>query len=208
MQNMTFWTVLLLYALSYKACVVAIEQESSKANDFLIEKWGKWFYLDDFNQDGILSLDDIKMFAENYKARNELSDKQLKTIKQKMDRLWKTFYFTNKKEISKDDFINMMKQRYESNTAAFIEMVLVFSTIWCEVIDLNGDKFLSKDEFILNFVAQTHNNIRKDEQFFYTFQPINERVPNEDIIAYFVRFGTESNRSKSDVVLNAVDSGV
>jgi hypothetical protein len=146
-------------------------------------------------------------YSEHYKAHGDLSDMKLNAMKTKMYRLFKAFYFTNKKEISKDDFINMMKQRYESNTTALIEMVLAYATKWSDVIDLNGDRFLSKDEFILNFVAQRHSNIRKDEQFFYTFQPKNERIANADIAAYFVRFGTEPDRSKPDVVLNAINSG-
>jgi hypothetical protein len=132
----------------------------------------------------------IFSYREYYRARNVLSDEQLKTIRNKMDTLWKVFYFTNKKELSIEDFVSIMKQRYESNKTALIEMVYAFSTDWLEAIDLNGDKFLSKDEFIMNFLAETRTNVQKDEQFFYTFQPINDRIPNDDIIAYFVRFVT------------------
>jgi hypothetical protein len=83
-----------------------------------------------------------------------------------MDTLWEVFYFTNKKELSIEDFVSMIKQRYESNKTALIEMVCVFSTDWLEAIDLNGDKFLSKDKFIMDFLAEMRTNVQKDEQFF------------------------------------------
>jgi hypothetical protein len=142
------------------------------------------------------------------KARDDLSDKQLQTIKQKMDRLWKINVFTSQKEVSKGDFVSMMKQRYESNTTAFIEMVRAFSSNWSEVIDLNGDKCVSEDEFISNFVAQTHNHIQNDKKFFYRLQPSNGRVANDNIIEYFVHFATEPEKSKPDVILNAINSGI
>jgi hypothetical protein len=129
-------------------------------------------------------------------------------MKNKMDGLWKAFVFTNKNEVSKDDFVSMLKHRYESNTTALIGMMRMFATGWCEVIDLNGDTFLSKDEFILNYVAETHNNIRTDENFFYMYHPINERVALDDVIESSVLFVTESDEAKSDIILKAIDSGL
>ncbi|XP_060599517.1 sarcoplasmic calcium-binding protein-like [Ruditapes philippinarum] len=208
MQDMMNWAVILLHVLIYNVCVGAVEQEPSRTNDYLIMKWGKWFTLLDFNHDGNLSMDDPTTFEAYYIAHGNLSDQQLKTMKNKMDKLWKTFVFTNKKEVSKEDFLSMLKQRYESNTTALIGMMRVFPTDWCEAIDLNGDKFLSKDEFILNFVAETHNNIQTDEKFFYMYHPINERVALDDVIESFVLFVTEPDEAKSDIVLNAIDSGL
>ncbi|XP_060576329.1 sarcoplasmic calcium-binding protein-like isoform X2 [Ruditapes philippinarum] len=208
MQKMVIWTLTLLVALSLKACAVAIEQESNKANGYLIDKWGKFFDFDDFNHDGILSFEDPKAFLEHYKARDDLTDKQKNKIIKEMDRLWKVFYFTNKKELSKDDFINMMKQRYESNITACIELVRAFSTDWCKLLDLDEDTFLSKNEFIMDFVAGTHNSTQIDEQFFYMYNPVNDRFPVDDLIESCVIFATEPDSSKPDIFLNGILIGV
>ncbi|XP_060558782.1 sarcoplasmic calcium-binding protein-like [Ruditapes philippinarum] len=211
MQKMMIWAHTLLVALCLKACAVAIEhesRESNKANGYLIDKWGKFFDFDDFSHDGILSLEDPKAFLEHYKARDDLTDKQIKKIVKEMNRLWKVFFFTNKKELSKNDFINMMKQRYESNTATFIEMVRAFTTDWCKLLDLDGDTFLAKNEFIMNFVAGTHNNTQIDEQFFYMYNPVNDRFPVDDLIESFVLFAIEPDSSKPDIFLNGIQIGV
>ncbi|XP_060564837.1 sarcoplasmic calcium-binding protein-like [Ruditapes philippinarum] len=208
MQTMVFWSVTLLFALSLKVCVDAVEQEPNKANKYLIEKWGKLFDFDDFNHDGLLSLEDPKVFEERYKTRNNLTYKQIKKIIKEMDKLWNVFFFQNKKELSKDDFINMIKQSYESNATALTENVRVFASDWCNLIDLDGDTFLSKDEFIMNFVAGTHNNTQIDERFFYMYNPVNERFPVDDIIKSFVLFATESDKSKPDIFLNGINIGV
>ncbi|XP_060558783.1 sarcoplasmic calcium-binding protein-like [Ruditapes philippinarum] len=205
---MVFWEVTFLFALSLKACVVAVEQESIKANGYLIDKWGKLFDFNDFSHDGILSIEDTKVFGEHYRVRGDMTDKQIKMFIKDMDRLWKDFYFTNKKELSKDDFINLMKQRYESNTTAFIEMVLLFESGYCKLIDLNGDKFLSKDEFIMDFNTGKLSNTKIDEQFFYMYRPVYDRIPFNDMIMSFVRFYTEPDKLKTDIVLNGLNIGV
>ncbi|XP_060577556.1 uncharacterized protein LOC132734727 [Ruditapes philippinarum] len=192
----------------FVACVVAVEQESIKANGHLIDKWGKIFDFDDFSHDEILSIEDVKVYGEHYRARCDMTDKQIKTFIKEMDRLWKGFFFTNKKELSKDDFINLMKQRYESNTTAFIEMVLLFESGWCKLIDLNGDKFLSKDEFIMDFNTGKLSNTKIDETFFYMYQPVNDRIPLDDMIMSFVLFFTEPGKSKPDIVFNGLNIGV
>jgi hypothetical protein len=126
----------------------------------------------------------------------------------KMDRLWKDFFFTNKKELSKKDFVSMIKQRYESNTTAFNEMVRAFLSEWCEVIDLNGDTFLSEEEFLLNFAAEKHTNINQNKQVFYSMKPINGRVPNDAIIAYYFRYVSDPDKANFDIILDAINSGV
>jgi hypothetical protein len=147
-------------------------------------------------------------YRGRYKTRSDLADKQIKKIIKEMDKLWNVFFFQNKKELSKDDLINMMKQSYESNATALAEKVRVFASDWCNLIDLDGDTFLSKDEFIMNFVAGTHNNTQIDERFFYMYNPVNERFPNDQIVQSFVLFATEPDKSKPDIFLNGINIGV
>jgi hypothetical protein len=143
-------------------------------------------------------------YREHYKARNDLTDKQKEKIIKEMNRLWKVFFFTNKKELSKNDFINMLNQRYNSNTTSFIEMVRAFATDWCKLLDLDGDTFLSKNEFIMNLVAGKHKNTHIDEHFFYMYKPVNDRFPVDDFIESVVLFATEPDRSKPDILLNGI----
>jgi hypothetical protein len=87
-------------------------------------------------------------------------------------------------------------------------MVRAFLSEWCEVIDINGDTFLSEEEFLLNFAAEKHTNIPQNKQLFYMMKPLNGRVPNVDIITYYLRFATESDMAKQDIIVDAINSGV
>jgi hypothetical protein len=126
----------------------------------------------------------------------------------RMDWIWNTIVLNNNTDISKDDFVDMMSQRYESDKIAFFELVRMYITEWCGVIDLNKDNSLSKNELLMDMVAGGHNDITKDEDLFYSFQPRNDQIPVHKMITSFIRFATEDVESKSDIFKNALDSGV
>jgi hypothetical protein len=110
-------------------------------------------------------------------------------------------------EITKDDFVEMLKQKYESNKEVFTEMMREYISDWCETMDLNDDYFISKEEFLTNVFASRHNTIAADDELFQAFRPVNGRFPVRTIINYFIRSATDTNESTSDVFQDALDSG-
>jgi hypothetical protein len=99
-----------------------------------------------------------------------------------MDRIWRSIILNNATEITTVDFTEMMKERYESVESAFMEMIRVYMSGWCETMDLNNDSFISKEEFLF---ASQHNYIAKADEMFLAFNPVNGRVPVEEIINYY-----------------------
>ncbi|XP_060579829.1 sarcoplasmic calcium-binding protein-like [Ruditapes philippinarum] len=182
------------------------EEEQDKANGYLIEKWEQMFYVNDINRDAKLTMDDAKQFEKYYK--DYLVDQQLKSLTKRIDKVYRTILLNNKKEIAKEDFVDMMKQKYESDKNTFIEMVREYISEWCKAMDLNGDKNISKQEFIMDMFAEGNKNARKEAKFFLTFKPKNGQIPVDEIISDFIRFATESNPSKIDIIKNENDSNV
>ncbi|XP_060556911.1 sarcoplasmic calcium-binding protein-like [Ruditapes philippinarum] len=206
MTNIKAYSLLVLY-FNTAAGSVNVESDTSKANEYLIEKWEKLYTSNDFNHDGVLSMDDIKLFEKFYKDLDYLSDEHLTEIEKRMDRIWRSIMLNNTKEITKVDFTEMMKERYEADKSIFIEMIRDYISGWCETMDLNNDSFISKEEFLTDMFASQHNDTAKDDEMFLAFNPVNGRIPVEEIINYFIRFATEKNESTSDIFETAMDTG-
>ncbi|XP_060570004.1 uncharacterized protein LOC132728368 [Ruditapes philippinarum] len=129
----------------------------------IIEKWESWFNANDFNRDRVLSMDDIKLFENYYKDLGYLSDEHLKEINKRTDRIWRKIILNNTLEITKDDFVEMLKQKYEADKEVFTEMIREYISDWCEMMDLNDDYIISKEEFLTNVFASRHNTIAADD---------------------------------------------
>jgi hypothetical protein len=124
-----------------------------------------------------------------------------------MNRVWRKIILNNTTEITTDDFVKMLKQKYEADRKVFTKMMREFILDWCETMDLNDDYFISKEEFLTNMFACRHNEVSVDDEFFLAFKPVNGRFPVKAMINYFIRFVTETNESTQDIFNNALDSG-
>jgi hypothetical protein len=86
-------------------------------------------------------------------------------------------------------------------------MVDNFISDWSNVSDLNGDKFISKEEFLIDALATGRYDITKDKGVFFSLKPVNGLVPLKQAIRKFVSFVTEDDKTKPDNIKNALDSG-
>ncbi|XP_060561353.1 sarcoplasmic calcium-binding protein-like [Ruditapes philippinarum] len=194
-QLIMFCTIPILLAMCFTASAGPLGTKTgrSKANTYLINKWKIWFDLNDVNDDGILSLDDTKIFERKFhEGLDDLNNGYL--------------MLDNKTEIAEDDFIEILKVRYESDKAEFTEMIYELELELSRALDLDGDNFVSKDELVDNMVSAGHKNRKEDESFFFAFPDINERVPVEVMATCFVRFLTEDDKTKPDVLKLLFDS--
>ncbi|XP_060562878.1 sarcoplasmic calcium-binding protein-like [Ruditapes philippinarum] len=199
---MLYVTVLIVLALSCSGVDMFIRSTppERKASRNLIKKWGQWYTFSDVNHDEVISDDDFEQFDHNFYERlGNVNDGQLNTIKRRFYRIWKEVILNYQKEISKDDFIEMMAQRYDLDQKAFTEMIREFTKALCKVIDVNGDNFISEEESMTDLAAAGHNKMTENKKFFMTFQPKNGVIPVEKIITEFARSVTEKFETKPDL---------
>jgi hypothetical protein len=132
----------------------------------------------------------------------------MKTIEEQFLRLWQTVILNNQIELSEEIFLDIMTQRYETNKTAFIEMIREYiSTVW-KVVDINGDCFISEEEFMNDVVSTGHIDTKKYNALFFSFKPTNGRVPMTKLTEEYIRFATENLESKRYFFKNALDFGV
>jgi hypothetical protein len=139
------------------------------------------------------------------KGLDNVNNGQLKTKKVRFFKLWKTVVLNNKKEISKDEFTALMTQRFEADKTGFIDMIKEYELALCKLVDINGDDFISREEFVMNLFAVGHRN--KTKEFFLAFLPKNGKIHVQKIISEIIRFTTE-NFESTDIFKNEYESDI
>ncbi|XP_053380824.1 sarcoplasmic calcium-binding protein-like [Mercenaria mercenaria] len=188
-----FLAYLILLALSYYAAALTDSRELTQASSYLTGKWEMWYIANDLNQDGVLSLDDVKVFEVFYAKIDFPEDEQRHPTFSTIERLWRTALLGGRSEVSKNEFVEILKTSYESNKTNFVETMREFDRAFFEVIDLNGDNFLSKEECMLDLMATNHMDTFKDEEFFNAHKLVNGLIPFEEEIDVWLRFQTEDD---------------
>ncbi|XP_045208741.2 sarcoplasmic calcium-binding protein-like [Mercenaria mercenaria] len=195
-------------ALSYYAAALTVPRELTQASSYLTGKWEEWYIANDLNQDGVLSLDDLETFEEFYTKIDFLEDEQRNHTIATIDRLWRNALLGGRSEVSKDEFVEMLKTSYESNKTNFVETMRELDREFLEVIDLNGDNSLSKEEYMMDLMAAKHMDTFKDEEFFNSHKLVNGLIPIEEAVDVWLRFQTEDDMTKTDILENALKSGL
>ncbi|XP_060562876.1 sarcoplasmic calcium-binding protein-like [Ruditapes philippinarum] len=210
MSVMVNSVVHILLASSLYAAVEANSSEPKprKANRYLLEKWGKWYTFCDINHDGVISLEDPKHFESFYKGYDCARDEKQSSSLETMVQLWKAVHLFNNTEISQAEFVQTVKQQFESNNTAFYELVRVYMSELSKFIDCNADDLISNDEFLTLLNALGHNNTAQNEKQFFSIPDINGKVPPAVVVANFMRFVFENDKSKPDIFKNSLDYGI
>jgi hypothetical protein len=125
-----------------------------------------------------------------------------------MVRLWKAVHLFNNTEISQAEFVQTVKQQFESNNTAFYELIRVYMSELSKFIDCNADDLISNDEFLTLLNALGHSNTAQNEKQFFSIPDINGKVAPAVVVANFMRFVFENDKSKPDIFKNSLDSGI
>jgi hypothetical protein len=125
-----------------------------------------------------------------------------------MVQLWKAVHLFNKTVISQAEFVGTVKQHFETNDAAFYNLIRMYMSEMSRFIDCNGNNLLSNDEVLTLLFAMGHNNTAKDEELFFSFPDENGEIPPAVVVANFLRFVFDNDKAKPDIFKNSLDSGI
>ncbi|KAL3832320.1 hypothetical protein ACJMK2_023973 [Sinanodonta woodiana] len=177
--------------------------------DYLAQKWMIWYKSLDVNHDGTISIEDVEESRRKFTDLHHLAADQGKQVEQNFEAWWNKYIFRGQTgNISQDEFVNTLKNEYQTNKAKFVQEMTDCFNIFFDVIDTNKDRSISEDEFLIAFKAYGHENVALDSKFFNAYNPVDGLVPLRKIVDSWIQFTTCDDPSKSDVVKSAFETGV
>ncbi|XP_052800266.1 sarcoplasmic calcium-binding protein-like isoform X2 [Mya arenaria] len=180
------------------------------ANEFLMTKWRLWYQSLDVNHDKVISLDDVEESRKKFSELHHLSAEEKESTMKSIEQWWEKYIFrgSSGQEITQEQFLNRLNAEFKSNKEKFIKDKRdCFSTI-LGVIDINHDKFIDQDEFVLCFRAYGHENLTADTDFFNAYKPVDGKVPVKVIVDSWTDFLSSEDSSKESIEKKAFESGV
>jgi Ca2+-binding EF-hand superfamily protein len=171
-----------------------------------------WYKFLDVNDDGKISLEDIKESSNQFIKLHHLLDNQADSVKMVMHKWWTTYMYTlpsaNQEVVSQERFLDRLSASYTKDKAAFqAEMQKCFDNLF-NFTDTNTDRSIELNEFIITFNAFGHKKEELVRRAFDLFDPFDGMVPLRDLVFAWVLFVTSEDSSKRDRVCEAFESGI
>jgi Ca2+-binding EF-hand superfamily protein len=168
-----------------------------------------WYKFLDVNDDGKISLEDIKESSNQFIKLHHLLDNQADSVKVVMQKWWTTYILLSaNQEVSQERFLDRLSTSYTNDKAAFkAEMQGCFDALF-NFTDTNTDRFIELSEFIITFNAFGHKKEELVRRAFKLFHAKDGMVPLRDLVSAWVLFVTNEDSSKLDRVCEAFESGI
>jgi Ca2+-binding EF-hand superfamily protein len=150
-------------------------------------------------------------FSQNrsrFSNLSHLSDDEKKTILNQFGKWWTECLLFGKSELTESDFIEVMSNKWESNSNVFVKMMYTCNDMIGNMVDTNNDGSITKEEFSVILKSGGHKNDPLDEKFFEDFHPIDGKVPIRVMTDSWVTFLTCEDSTKPDLVKSAIEFGV
>lgn len=177
--------------------------------DYLNKKWKIWYNSLDVNHDGKISIEDVEESRNKFTNLHELVGDKAKGVQVNFEDWWNKYIFRTGagKEISESEFVQQLTEAFKKDKAGFIkEMQACFDCIF-DVIDTNKDRSIDEDEFVYAFKAFGHENEALVRKAFSLYNKENKHVPLKDIVSEWVKFVTEEDTGKKDIIMEAFKEG-
>lgn len=106
------------------------------------------FTAHDINLDGVWTLDDIAIYEARMITLNRLDEKKTAELLAGFNKWWiKRLDFSPTRTFTKEQFVQKMIEIYNADSEDFQEIYESLVETMIELMDVNHDDYLSKDEF-------------------------------------------------------------
>jgi len=160
---------------------------------FWEKKLRSFFKRLDFEKKGKMTKNTYETLADRYIDMGHMQGVAAKQVRRKLVKLWDDFYRDSATDGAVDEnaFIKAIKQREE----ILLKGVLLFLGLWFDVIDLNGDGLIQKEEYKLLFKAFGIEPGAADEAFKLIDTNKDGQISNEEFIHYGCQYFMSNDES-------------
>lgn len=178
--------------------------------DYLTKKWKYWYSYLDVNHDGMISFEDVEECRKKFAELHKLKADKAKSVNVDIEKWWNKYIFRAGagKELSVDDFLNILTSDYKKDKAAFKKSIQECFEEVFNVIDIDKDRTIDLEEFLYAFRAFGHENEDILKTVFKSYKASNDKVPIRQLVDSWVQFVCDEDGSKKDVLREAFEKGM
>lgn len=138
---------------------------------------------------------------------HHLDTEKGKIVKENFTKWWEEFVFRGRKgDILEQDFVDGLKVDFNADKDKFKkEMDRCFNLVF-SAVDVNEDKSISKEEFLIAFKSYGHEKVAMDDSVFAAYNPKDGLVPLRVVVDSWIDFVTSTDETKSNIVKTAFEA--
>ncbi|XP_060599524.1 sarcoplasmic calcium-binding protein-like [Ruditapes philippinarum] len=178
-------------------------------SDYLVSKWKMWFKCLDVKHDGKIAKADMDAADSTFVHLHHIEAEPRKVILKQLAEWWDEYIFHHKPgPLSEQDFVDNLNRELQAGKEAFKQRMTVCMKTIFDILNISHEGSMTQNEFVIAFRSSAHENLKLDSDFFYSYNPVDGKVPVQKICDSWVQFTTCEDSSLKDVVKEAFEAGV
>jgi hypothetical protein len=150
----------------------------------------------------------VYIFREAFVKLAHLEGKRKDEVLETSHRLWNNFIFRGKPgPITEQEFIDMTNNEYKEDRRKFTEKVRKDCMDDVSCFDYKKQGFVTEEEFLTGCKAAGMENEQWNKDFFRIFNPVEGKIEVNVMVEAWVRFLTEEDSSKKDLIMECLQTG-
>lgn len=147
-----------------------------------------------------------KCFRESFVKMSNLDEDRKKQVVESSKKLWNEFVFHGKDgPVSEEEFIAMTNESFQKDKRKFEENIRSGCNADLRALDQNNEGLLIEEVFLNAYKAGGFHNDEWNKKFFQDLNPVDGKVPFDNLTNAWVQFLVSEDSSKKDVIMEILE---